>query len=286
MTETWSTVKFSEAPPWYRFNEYIRTGYRPALKTFKDCFLSIFRIHNETVNIWSHLIPGVACLLAIAHLLMCSDGNDCGLKTEKRFGMVYVLVGCMTGLITSSVAHVLFCKSEEVSSNAMQADVIGVILQILGHCLSWAHYALNDSPWTKFVYFGFAQLYAFGLMLCLSRKKYLSDAYAAKRGFLATSFGILTAYLPAGYHMITQGIESGALFNLVISLLSFSSSVVFYITRIPEKLFPGSFDIWFHSHQIFHVLVVCGSYFHIRFIIAIAETQVVGMEEEFKKIGW
>ena len=274
MAETWSTVKFSEAPPWCRSNENICSGYRPAPKTFKDCFLSIFRIHNETVNIWSHLIPGVTCLLAIAHLLMCSDGNDCGLQTEKRFGIIYALVGSMTGFTTSSVAHVLFCKSEEVFRNALQADLIGVVLQILGHGLSLAHYALNDLPWTKFVFFGFAQLYAFGLVLCLSQKKYLSHAYKnkikTKRTFLAAGFAILTCFLPAVYHMITQGVESGALFSFVITWLSFSLSVAFYATRIPEKLFPGSFDVWFHSHQIFHVLVVCGSYFHIRFVIAIA----------------
>ena len=279
MAETWSTVKFSEAPPWYQTNEYIRTGYRPVLKTFKDCFLSIFRIHNETVNIWSHLIPGVACLLIIVHLFMWSDGNGCSLQTEKRFGIVYELVGCMTGLTTSSVAHIIFCKSEEVSCTALQADLIGIVFQILGHGLSWAHYALNDFPQTKFVYFGFAQLYAFGLMLLLSQKKYLSDAYTTKRTFLAAGFALFICILPAGYHMITLGIdvafESGALLSFAMSWLSFSLSVAIYVNRIPEKLFPGSFDIWFHSHQIFHVLVVSGSYFFTKFTIAIAKTQVV-----------
>ena len=30
-------------------------GYRQRLE-YKDCFLSIFKIHNETVNIWTHLL--------------------------------------------------------------------------------------------------------------------------------------------------------------------------------------------------------------------------------------
>ncbi|CAG8517013.1 36_t:CDS:2, partial [Scutellospora calospora] len=34
---------------------------------------------------------------------------------------------------------------------------------------------------------------------------------------------------------------------------------VFYSARIPERFFPGSFDIWGHSHQIFHFLVVFAS---------------------------
>jgi adiponectin receptor len=33
--------------------------------------------------------------------------------------------------------------------------------------------------------------------------------------------------------------------------------------RIPEKLAPGSFDIWGSSHQIFHVLVVMAAGAHL-----------------------
>lgn len=33
--------------------------------------------------------------------------------------------------------------------------------------------------------------------------------------------------------------------------------------RIPERLAPGSFDIWGSSHQIFHVLVVMAAGAHL-----------------------
>ena len=35
-----------------------------------------------------------------------------------------------------------------------------------------------------------------------------------------------------------------------------------YAARIPERFFPGKFDIWFQSHQIFHVLVVAAAFVH------------------------
>jgi Haemolysin-III related len=31
---------------------------------------------------------------------------------------------------------------------------------------------------------------------------------------------------------------------------------------VPEKWFPGRFDFWLHSHQIFHIFVVLGCYLH------------------------
>lgn len=32
--------------------------------------------------------------------------------------------------------------------------------------------------------------------------------------------------------------------------------------RIPERFAPGHFDIWFSSHQIFHVSILCAMYVH------------------------
>ncbi len=38
---------------------------------------------------------------------------------------------------------------------------------------------------------------------------------------------------------------------------------LFYGTRCPESLRPGRFDIWGHSHGIFHVLVVLATVVHL-----------------------
>ena len=47
--KTWNTI-----PDFLRDNEYIRTGYR-ANWSVKEAFLSLFQLHNETLNIWTHL---------------------------------------------------------------------------------------------------------------------------------------------------------------------------------------------------------------------------------------
>ena len=36
--------------------KYILTGYRTNYKTMKKTFKSLFEFHNETINIWTHLI--------------------------------------------------------------------------------------------------------------------------------------------------------------------------------------------------------------------------------------
>ena len=44
--------------------------------------------------------------------------------------------------------------------------------------------------------------------------------------------------------------------------ISYISGALMYIRRIPEKFFPGKFDLFGASHQIFHCLVVVGVVLH------------------------
>ena len=41
-----------------------------------------------------------------------------------------------------------------------------------------------------------------------------------------------------------------------------------YALRIPERWYPGRFDVWLHSHQIFHIAVVLGAYIHYKHVAA------------------
>lgn len=37
----------------------------------------------------------------------------------------------------------------------------------------------------------------------------------------------------------------------------------FYQAKVPERFAPGRFDVWGHSHQIFHVCVLLGAASHL-----------------------
>ena len=43
-------------PDWLQDNDYLLDGHRPPMPSFRACFKSIFRIHTETGNIWTHLL--------------------------------------------------------------------------------------------------------------------------------------------------------------------------------------------------------------------------------------
>ena len=52
-----SYLSFDDIPPHLQDNEFILRGYRAGY-SFRRSLASLFRLHNETGNIWTHLIGG------------------------------------------------------------------------------------------------------------------------------------------------------------------------------------------------------------------------------------
>uniref|UniRef100_A0A671RF56 Adiponectin receptor protein 1-like n=1 Tax=Sinocyclocheilus anshuiensis TaxID=1608454 RepID=A0A671RF56_9TELE len=55
----WRVIPFQILPEWLKDNDYLLHGHRPPMPSFRACFGSIFRIHTETGNIWTHLLDGL-----------------------------------------------------------------------------------------------------------------------------------------------------------------------------------------------------------------------------------
>ena len=58
------TVHADEAPSWTIDNPHLISGYRNDCHNFLNCFLSLFRRHNETLNIWTHFL-GALCFIIL-----------------------------------------------------------------------------------------------------------------------------------------------------------------------------------------------------------------------------
>ena len=65
--------KFNDLPEWMKDNEYITDMHRPQIKNIVSCLRSIFSIHAETGNIWTHLIGALVFLCLIIYTLSRSS---------------------------------------------------------------------------------------------------------------------------------------------------------------------------------------------------------------------
>ena len=80
----WKACHFEKLPSWMRDNDFLHFGHRPELPSFAECFRSIFRIHTETGNIWTHLIGFVAFVIATIVFYVKPFCDICSLDIEVR----------------------------------------------------------------------------------------------------------------------------------------------------------------------------------------------------------
>uniref|UniRef100_A0A8D2JRJ4 Adiponectin receptor 1 n=1 Tax=Sciurus vulgaris TaxID=55149 RepID=A0A8D2JRJ4_SCIVU len=72
----WKVIPYEVLPDWLKDNDYLLHGHRPPMPSFRACFKSIFRIHTETGNIWTHLLASAH--LPLHHLCPGHLCHHCG----------------------------------------------------------------------------------------------------------------------------------------------------------------------------------------------------------------
>jgi adiponectin receptor len=135
-----------EVPSWYAHNAYILTGYRPVTHSLQSCIRSLAYTHNETVNIYSHLVPAALALLC----------NYCfGSYFPSRFPQAswadqlvfHIYLSTSTICFgTSSAYHTLLCHSEHCAVLWSRLDYVGIIFQILGTFVSGIYVGFYCEP--------------------------------------------------------------------------------------------------------------------------------------------
>eukprot|EP00164_Ancoracysta_twista_P008960 GFYU01013114.1.p1 GENE.GFYU01013114.1~~GFYU01013114.1.p1 ORF type:complete len:130 (-),score=31.13 GFYU01013114.1:1-390(-) len=63
-------------------------------------------------------------------------------------------------------------------------------------------------------------------------------------------------------YMMPAAQSSTLLQGMALMLFLYGIGVVIYVLKIPERLAPGRFDVWFHSHQLWHVFVLAAAVVH------------------------
>lgn len=67
------TVRDVDVPLLFR-ERFILSGYRPAGLSWRCYVLSLFQIHNETLNVWSHLLAAVCVVMRFTIFTVLQGG--------------------------------------------------------------------------------------------------------------------------------------------------------------------------------------------------------------------
>ena len=86
---------------------------------------------------------------------------------------------------------------------------------------------------------------------------------------------------------ISSSFSEGQLQWMALMFFCYAFGALIYATRIPEKYYPGKYDIFLHSHQIFHILVVIGTLVHLHSIMNLKTFRHdLGTQCNWSQISW
>ena len=74
----------NQAPDYAKDNEFIQKGYRINFNTPKKIFRSLFMVHNESVNIWTHLLGALVVLGVLGYFLWAYAPNLSNVHDFKK----------------------------------------------------------------------------------------------------------------------------------------------------------------------------------------------------------
>ncbi|XP_064180728.1 progestin and adipoQ receptor family member 4-like isoform X1 [Anguilla rostrata] len=238
-------LDWANSPPHLQFNKYVLTGYRP-VSSVQDCIKSLFYLHNELGNIYTHGIPLLGFLVLLPLSIPWSQINVTWL------GVVHFLA-CLSPEVGSVLYH-LFMNHEggaPVYRTLLSLDMLGVCMVNTLGALPIVYITLLCYPSIRnTALLAYILLSTYGVYCAVTARSNVrrlqSFAWQALFRFLLFMLrwsGVGTGSPASLRHFLTM--DFLAMLGGVIN-----------ISRIPERFRPGVFDYWCNSHQIMHVLVV------------------------------
>lgn len=288
--------------PWRRQdNIYILRGYRPLSDSYTRCLLSLFHpFHNETLNIWTHLL-GIPLFLCTGLYLWTSLSvryHSPSHYDVLAFGCFFA--GLVVCLASSTLFHTFSSHSKHAHDRFLLLDFLGILALIAGSWIPGIFYGFYCQPTASQLYWIMVSFppqpspplppfrtakkkkkkekppmsvdvnkISTITSLCALLLTLPPCRTQAWKPFRTTMFLLLGAsgVIPMSYAALRFGIPQANLqmgwCYIILEGIFYLVGATVYAARVPERWWPGRFDLVGASHQWFHVLVLCGAAAHL-----------------------
>lgn len=253
-------------------NEFILGGYRRPSFSYIQSLWSIVQLHNETVNIWSHLLGAIYFLAAL--LKYSTDELNQTLRRRQDTHVVLLYYGSVaTCFLLSTIFHTFSDHSPQTHKRFNKLDHLGIVFVLWGAGVSAVHFTFYCDPPMRDLYLAVMTSNALGCAVVTLKPQFRDGGGKTLRlalfAFLDFSmfspmFHGLWRYGPAMERMMGLGSF------VALAVINFPG-VAMYMTRTPERWFPGRFDMLGQSHNWMHVLVIVAVVVRLRGLLRVAE---------------
>lgn len=194
------------------------------------------------------------------------------LSPKSKLPIMVFLFSGMVCFFGSTLYHTFGCQSEGHCAFYLKVDYSGISTLIAGSLVPFVWYIFHGlTHWQCFYVITLGVLASLVLYVSFS-ERFSAVEYQPYR---ALCFVLMAAFCVVPFsHMVMHygAIEMQIFGRFALSALLYLLGVAIYVSRYPERLFPGKCDIWFQSHQLFHTFIVAAALVWYSFALKLLES--------------
>lgn len=221
------------------------------LSIIESLYYTLLSWHNETINIYSHLVPTI--LIPIICALYWNYAEQ--YSTMMKLVVLTILVG----FGCSTLFHISVCTLPHMYQFFLCVDLFGIFTMILGFMISGFMFGFECHLfWQQFYTIFYLSIVIVGLVPTWFFSLRIKSVFLRK---LSLFIFTISLSIPTFHFFISASPKVFEnMWQALVSLISFATiGFLFFNLRIPERWFPKTFDIIGYSHQWWHLFAVIGA---------------------------
>ncbi|OBT86538.1 hypothetical protein VE02_04325 [Pseudogymnoascus sp. 03VT05] len=259
-------LAWADIEPWRQYNRFIIRSYRPASNSYLKSISSLGYLHDQTVNIYSHLLGAIGFVAAgcVLYCIFSPRYHSATWADVAVFGAF--AMGLFMCLTLSAAFHTFNNHSRSVYDFFFMFDMLGISFLIMGSFYPSIYYSFYCEPGPRYLYWAMITVFGSGVIIASITPKFRHRSWRHLRTALFLAMG-LTGIVPMTHAALTFGIDQAnrqmGWYWYIREAMWYVGGAVIYMAKVPERFAPGKFDVWGSSHQIFHVCVLLGAASHL-----------------------
>jgi predicted membrane channel-forming protein YqfA (hemolysin III family) len=255
--------------PIFLKEKYIYTGYR-LNGDYYQCLLSLFKLHNETLNAWTMIIGSIISSYYLYYYMNILKFN-CFLD---KIPFYYLWLSSILHMPLSVGNHLFLCINKKTFVFWKKIDLIGIFFVSVLLTFGFSYFVFKNPFITIYLTLFSFILYSIATILISNR-----DYDQGIEKFLHTigiSFIVIIYLIPiiintiydySNFNTFLEFIYNSIYFhNSIIIIGSLLLGAIIFILQIPEKYYPYTFDIIGNSHQLMHLTLIIAHIAEYKFL--------------------
>ncbi|KAJ7324826.1 hypothetical protein JRQ81_017846 [Phrynocephalus forsythii] len=267
---------------------FILSGYRRLHCTAQECLASVLEPTNETLNFWTHFIPLLLFAAKFGRLLFLRGAGELPFHHPALLPLWCYASGVLLTFAMSCTAHVFSCLSLRLRAAFFYLDYASISYYGFASTVAYHYYLLPGlsllepralgrflqqrlgwhvdcrAPLAAYsalvLPVAFALAVACTVACCKSRSEWCAYPFAIRTFVFVMPLSMACPIMLESLLFDLQRHDPTLFVYFYRRYFWLLVAAFFNVSKLPERIQPGLFDIIGHSHQLFHIFTFLSIY--------------------------